>query len=91
MDKFLLYHASLNKHAPCKIKYVRGNQIPFSEKKTIEADMTRTKLRNLLQNTSEENRNLYAKQRNFCLSFKKDQKRYHEILSEKSFIDNRLF
>ena len=53
--------------------------------------MARTKLRNLLQNTSEENRNLYAKQRNFCLSFKKDQKRYHEILSEKSFIDNRLF
>ena len=37
--------------------------------------MTKTKLRNdFRQNKNEENRKLYAKQRNFCVSFKKDEK-----------------
>ena len=65
----------LNKHAPCKKKHARGNQMPFFNKELSKAIMTRTKLRNIfLQNRSEENRIRYTKQRNFCLSFKENKK-----------------
>ena len=36
---------ALNKHAPCKKKHARGNQIPFLNKNLSKAIMTRTKLR----------------------------------------------
>ena len=32
--------ATLNKHAPCKIKHARGNQIPLFDKKLSKAIMT---------------------------------------------------
>ena len=45
-----------------------------------------------LQNKSEENRKLNAKQRKFCVSLlRKIKKRYYENLNEKSVIDNKLF
>ena len=64
-------------------KHVRGNQMPFFDKELSRAIMTRTKLRNnFLQNKSEENRKLYAKQRNFCVSLLRNvKKRYYEILN----------
>ena len=66
---------ALNKHAPCKKKHARDNQMPFLNKDLSKALMTRTKLRNIfLQNKSEENKIRYTKQRNFCLSFKKNKK-----------------
>ena len=53
--------ATLNKHGLCKIKHVRGNQMPFFDKKLSKTIMTRTKLRDdLRQNKCEENRKLYA-------------------------------
>ena len=69
---------TLNKHAPCKKKHVRGNQMPFINKDLSKAIMTRTKLRNIfLQNRSEENKIRYKKQRNFCVSLlRKTKKRY---------------
>ena len=49
--------------------------MPFFDKELSKAIMTRTKLHNnFLQNKSEENGKLYAKQSNFCVSFKKDWK-----------------
>ena len=49
--------------------------MPFFDKELSKATMTRTKLHNrFLQNKSEENRKLYVKQRDFCVSFKKGQK-----------------
>ena len=66
---------ALNKHAPCKKKHARGNQMPFLNKDLSKAIMSRTKLRNIfLQNKSEENKIRYTKQRIFCLSFKKSKK-----------------
>ena len=60
---------TLNKHAPCKKKHARGNQMSFFNKDLSKAIMTRTKLRNIfLQNRSEENKILYTKQSNFCVS-----------------------
>ena len=83
---------ALNKHAPCKKKHARGNQMPFLNKDLSKAIMTRTKLRNIFfQNKSEENKIRYTKQRNFCVSLlRKTKKRYYENLNEKSVVDNKL-
>ena len=82
-----------NKHAPCKKKHARGNQMPFFNKDFSKAIMTRAKLRNIFfQNRSEENKIRCTKQRNFCVSLlRKPKKRYYENLNEKSVIDNKLF
>ena len=84
---------SLEKHAPRKKKYARGNQMPFFNKELSKAIMTRIKLRNVfLQNKSEENRIRYARQRNFCVSLlRKTKKEYYQNLNEKSVIDNKSF
>ena len=84
---------SLEKHAPRKKKYARGNQMPFFNKELSKAIMTRTKLRNIfLQNKSEENRIRYARQRNFCVSLlRKTKKEYYQNLNEKSVIANKSF
>ena len=37
---------TLNKHAPCKQKYARGNQMSFFTKELSKAIMARSKLRN---------------------------------------------
>ena len=67
--------------------------MPFFDKELSKAIMTRTKLRNnFLQNKSEENKKLYAKQRNFCVSLlRKVRKRCYKTLNEKSVIDYKFF
>ena len=56
-----------------------------------ELSKTRTKLRsNFLQNKTDKNRKLYAKQRNIWVSFSKNIKKKYENLVEKSVIDNKL-
>ena len=56
-----------------------------------ELSKTRTKLRsNFLQNKTDKNRKLYAKQRNIWVSFSKKIKKKYENLVEKSVIDNKL-
>ena len=66
----------LNKHAPQKKKYVRGNQSPFMNKTLSKAIMQRSKLRNLfLKKRTEENRNNYVKQRNLCVTLLQKSKR----------------
>ena len=83
---------ALNKHAPCKKKHARGNQMPFLNKDLSKAIMTRTKLRNIfLQNKSEENKIRHTKQRNFCVSLLRKTKKRYENLNEKSVVDNKLF
>ena len=59
----------LNQHAPQKIKYVRGNQMPFMTKQFSYEIMKRSRLRNnFLRNRTEENKILYSRQRNYCVS-----------------------
>ena len=77
--------ATLNKHAECK-KHVRDNQMPFFDTELSKAIMTRTKLHNnFLQNKSEQNRKLYAKQRHFCVSLLRKVKKRFFFLSGFSF------
>ena len=57
----------LNKYAPIKIKYKRGNHMPFITKDLSKATLKRSQLRNdYLKNKTDSNRMLYKKQRNYC-------------------------
>ena len=83
----------LNQHAPQKIKYVRGNQMPFMTKQLSKEIMKRSRLRNnFLRNRTEENKILYNRQRNCCVSLLRKSKRgYYENLNIKNVTDNKLF
>ena len=53
----------LNQHAPQKIKYVRGNQMPFITKQLSKEIMKRSRLRNnFLRSRTEENKIPYNRQ-----------------------------
>ena len=59
---------TLNKHAPCKQKYVQSNQVPFSTNELFKTIMTRSRLQNnYLKNRNDTNRLLHTKQRNYCV------------------------
>ena len=54
---------------------MRSNHKPFINNEISKAIKTRTRLRNrFLQNRSEENRNLFSKQRNKCVSLLRKSK-----------------
>ena len=83
----------LNNHAPRKKKYIRGNNKPFMTKAYSKAIMARTRFRNkFLKNPSEQNKETYNKQRNYCVSLlRKDKKEYFAKLDEKNITDNKKF
>ncbi len=83
----------LEKHAPNKKKYLRGNNAPFMSKRLSKEIMHRSKLKNLFnKNPSEENSKLYKRQRNFCVSLlKKEKKKYYNNLDLKVLEDNKNF
>ena len=83
----------LNRHAPQKKKYVRGNNTPFMNKTLSQAIMQRTKLRNkFLKDPTEHNKISCTKQRNWCVSLlRKEKKEYFANLNEKDIIDNKKF
>lgn len=85
----------LDKHAPIKIKKLRGNQSRFMNKELSKAIMKRSSLKSrYLKNKNGENRKQYKQQRNLCVklrdkAIKSDfQKATTNIkLSNKSFFD----
>ena len=82
----------LNRHAPQKKKYVRGNNKPFMNKTLSQAIMQRTKLRNKFLKDPTEHKISYTKQRNWCVSLlRKEKKEYFANLNEKDIIDNKKF
>ena len=83
----------LNRHAPQKKKYVRGNNKPFMNKTLSQAIMQRTKLRNkFLKDPTEHNKISYTKQRNWCVSLlRKEKQEYFANLNETDIIDNTMF
>ena len=76
-----------------KAKYARGNQTPFMTKDLSKNIMKRSCLYNkYLKNNNEESRKLYAKRRNYWVSFlRKTKKFYCESLDERKVFDNKLF
>ena len=81
---------TLDKYAPRKTKHARGNQMPFMTKDISENIMKRSLLQNkYLKSNNKENRKLYAKQRNYCVSLlRKTKKAYYENLDERKVSDN---
>ena len=67
--------------------------MPFITKDLSKAIMKRSRLRNnFLKNRTGENKTLYTKQRNYCVSLlKKSKKKYFANLNEKDIFDNKLF
>ena len=83
----------LNKHAPIKIKYKRGNHMPFITKDLSKAIMKSSRLRNnYLKNKTDSKRMLYKTQRNYCVSLlRKSKTNYYANLDAKKVSDNKLF
>ena len=93
-DKFKeIFMKILDMHAPKKKKVIRGNNAPFMNKDLTQAFMHRSKLKNKFnKNPTEKNRLFYNKQRNFCVSLvKKEKKKYYNNLDLKIFNDNKKF
>ena len=84
---------TLNKIAPIKKKYARGNQMPFMTKELSKEIMLKSRLRNkFLIDKTDENRFLYTQQRNKCVALlRKTKKTYYENLDEKNVTDNKKF
>ena len=80
----------LNSHAPNKQKVVRGNTQPFMNKALSKAFMHRSKLKNRYnKNTTELNKSMYKKQRNFCVNLlRKEKKKYYNNFDLKIFQNN---
>ena len=84
---------TMDKFAPRKKKYSRGNNMQFMNKSLCRAHMKRTRLRKCyLKNRSEQNRLSYVKQRNYCVSLlRKTKKDYYANLNVKDIVDNKQF
>ena len=78
---------------PLKKRCIRYNHKPFINNGIFKAIMTRSRLRNrFLRNRNEENRELFRKQRNKCVSLlPKSKKDYFKNLNEKNITDNKRF
>ena len=74
-------------------KDVRGNNEPFMTKTLSTSIMERTRFRNrFLKNTTDENRLVFTRQKYFCVSFlRKEKKHYFAKLNEKNITDNSKF
>ena len=83
----------LDRHAPLKIKYIRGNDQPFVTKELRKEHMKRSRLRNKYRkNQTVNNEVLYKKQRNLCVNrLKKVKTTYYENLKPSSISDNKKF
>ena len=89
----IIFMALLNIHAPIKKKIVRGNNAPFMTTTLAKAIMHRTKLKNNFnKNPTDENKKLNRRQRNFCVTLlKKEKRNYYNNLDLSVFKDNKKF
>ena len=72
-DLISIFTRLLDKHAPIKSKFIRGNQASFMSKKLSKAIMKRSSLRStFLKDKSSLNRLNYKKQRNLCSRLRKE-------------------
>ena len=75
-DNFETCHKCSQQTRARKKKYVRGNNKPFMTKAYSKAIMHRTRLRNkFLKNPTDSNKVLYNRQRNYCVSLLRKEKK----------------
>ena len=84
---------TIDKHAPLKKKFVRGNQAPFMNRDFQKARCTRTRLKNKYwRDSSTENDLAYKKRRNLCVSIRqKSITTYLNKFSDKGLETNKSF
>ena len=83
----------LNKHAPQKQRYLCAKHKPFINAEIAEAIMIRNRMRyRFLKHRSDENRRLFQKQRNKCVSLlRKAKKECFLSLNINKVVDNKCF
>ena len=83
----------LDRHAPMKKKFIRGNNAPFMNKTLSQAFQHRSKMKNKYnKNPSEENFRAFKYQRNYCVSLlRREKKKYYNNLDTCIFENNRKF
>ena len=83
----------LDKVAPLKTKYIRGNEQPFMNKELKKHQIKRARLLNIYRKTkTDENYESYKKQRNFCVNLlKKTKFHYYGNLNPSEVCDNKRF
>ena len=76
-----------------KNKLIRGNNAPFMNKTLSQAFMHRSQLKNKFnKNRTEQNKIAYNRQRNYCVSIlKKEKRKYYNRLDLKIFKDSKTF
>ena len=76
-----------------KTKCIRANNGPFMNKSLSKAVMTRSRLRNkFLKSPSHDNEYNYKKQRNYCTSlFRKEKKKFYDNIDISLITDNKKF
>ena len=91
VDYFFLTTCSkvLNKQAPCKKKYIQGNERPFMNKDISKENTMRSKLRSKFSKTRNDTDKFnYNKQRNFCVFLIRKEKTRYVNLNIKDMADN---
>ena len=88
-----LFSKIVNKPAPLKKNFLRGNQAPFTNKELRKVIYDRSGLRNRFCKTpTEENEKLYKKQRSKCVSIrKKSIRNYFNKIANENIVTNRNF
>ena len=83
----------VDKHAPLKTKFLRGNEAPFMNKELRKAIYTRSRLKNKWnKNPTFENRAKYKKQRNKCVSLRKKAIKTHfHNITQNGVVENKDF
>ena len=83
----------LNTHAPIKRKLLRANHVPYMTKALRKSILKTSELESkYVKNKTNENLKSYKKQRNFCSKlYKKERKKYYEMLDLKNVTDNKEF
>ena len=83
----------MEKHAPLKKKFLRGNQAPFMTKGFRKAIYNRSQLRNTFcKIPREENGKLYKKQRDICVATrKKSIRNYFNKIANRNVVTNGNF
>ena len=87
------FRQTLDKHAPYKTKFVRGNNKPFINKKLRNAIATRSRLRNIAKKTNKPADILnYKRHRNYVKNMNFKIKRdYYQTLNPKKLEMNKRF
>ena len=83
----------LNKHAPLKKKFLRGNPAPYMTKQLRKAIMRRSELESkYLKNRTVDNKAKFKKQKNYCSKlYKKEGRKFYSDLKLNKITDNKQF